>query len=91
MAAGKIDAFATNKAALLELAEAIPGAKVLPDRSGEGASRHRVPTRTCISARRPNPASHGVGFDCSRSGASPCALTYGATEAAMLESRASNW
>ena len=40
LAAGTIDAFATNKATLHELAEKVPGAKVLPDRWGE--ERHAV-------------------------------------------------
>jgi polar amino acid transport system substrate-binding protein len=39
LAAGKIDAFATNKATLFELAEKA-GAKVLPDRWGE--ERHAI-------------------------------------------------
>jgi polar amino acid transport system substrate-binding protein len=40
LAAGKIDAFATNKATLFELAERVPGLKVLPDRWGE--ERHAI-------------------------------------------------
>jgi polar amino acid transport system substrate-binding protein len=40
VAAGKIDAFATNKATLFELAERVPGVKVLPDRWGE--ERHAI-------------------------------------------------
>ncbi len=40
LAAGKIDAFATNKATLLELLDKVPGAKVLPDRWGE--ERHAI-------------------------------------------------
>lgn len=35
LAAGKIDAYATNKATLFELVTKVPGAKVLPDRWGE--------------------------------------------------------
>jgi polar amino acid transport system substrate-binding protein len=40
VAAGKIDAFATNKATLFELAERVPGVKVLPGRWGE--ERHGI-------------------------------------------------
>jgi polar amino acid transport system substrate-binding protein len=40
LAAGKIDAFATNKATLFELASKVPGSKVLPDRWGE--ERHAI-------------------------------------------------
>jgi polar amino acid transport system substrate-binding protein len=40
LAAGKIDAFATNKATLFELAEKVSGSKVLPDRWGE--ERHAI-------------------------------------------------
>jgi polar amino acid transport system substrate-binding protein len=40
LAAGKIDAFATNKATLFEMAEKVPGAKVLADRWGE--ERHAI-------------------------------------------------
>lgn len=40
LAAGAIDAFATNKATLFELAEKVPGSKVLPDRWGE--ERHAI-------------------------------------------------
>jgi polar amino acid transport system substrate-binding protein len=35
LAEGKIDAFATNKATLYEMAEKVPGSKVLPGRWGE--------------------------------------------------------
>jgi polar amino acid transport system substrate-binding protein len=35
LAAGKIDAFATNKATLFDLADKTPGTKVLPDRWGQ--------------------------------------------------------
>lgn len=40
LAAGTIDAFATNKATLFELAEKVPGSKVLADRWGE--ERHAI-------------------------------------------------
>jgi polar amino acid transport system substrate-binding protein len=40
VAAGAIDAFATNKATLFELAERVPGLKVLPDQWGE--ERHSI-------------------------------------------------
>jgi len=40
LAAGKIDAFATNKATLFDLADKTPGIKVLPDRWGE--ERHAI-------------------------------------------------
>jgi polar amino acid transport system substrate-binding protein len=40
LAAGQIDAFATNKATLFEMAEKVPGAKVLAGRWGE--ERHSV-------------------------------------------------
>jgi polar amino acid transport system substrate-binding protein len=40
VAAGKIDAFATNKATLFELVERVPGVKVLPGRWG--AERHGI-------------------------------------------------
>jgi polar amino acid transport system substrate-binding protein len=40
LAAGKIDAFATNKATLFDLADKTPGTKVLPDRWGE--ERHAI-------------------------------------------------
>ncbi len=40
LAAGKIDAFATNKATLFEVAEKAPGSHVLPDRWGE--ERHSI-------------------------------------------------
>jgi polar amino acid transport system substrate-binding protein len=40
VAAGKIDAFATNKATLFELVERVPGVKVLPGRWGE--ERHGI-------------------------------------------------
>ena len=40
LAAGKIDAYATNKATLFELAAEVPGSKVLPDRWGE--ERHAI-------------------------------------------------
>jgi len=40
LAEGKIDAFATNKATLFEMAEKVPGSKVLPDRWGE--ERHAI-------------------------------------------------
>ncbi|HEX8168667.1 MAG TPA: transporter substrate-binding domain-containing protein [Beijerinckiaceae bacterium] len=40
LAAGTIDAFATNKATLFGLAEKVPGAKVIPDTWGE--ERHAV-------------------------------------------------
>jgi polar amino acid transport system substrate-binding protein len=40
LAAGKIDAFATNKATLFEMADKVPGSKVLPDRWGE--ERHAI-------------------------------------------------
>jgi polar amino acid transport system substrate-binding protein len=40
LAAGEIDAFATNKATLFELADRVPGLKVLPDRWGE--ERHGI-------------------------------------------------
>jgi polar amino acid transport system substrate-binding protein len=40
VAAGKIDAFATNKATLFELVERVPGTKVLPGRWGE--ERHGI-------------------------------------------------
>ena len=40
VAAGKIDAFATNKATLFELAERVAGVKVLPGRWGE--ERHGI-------------------------------------------------
>jgi polar amino acid transport system substrate-binding protein len=40
LASGKIDAFATNKATLFEMAEKVPGSRVLPDRWGE--ERHAV-------------------------------------------------
>jgi polar amino acid transport system substrate-binding protein len=40
LAAGQIDAFATNKATLFELADRVPGLKVLPDRWGE--ERHAI-------------------------------------------------
>lgn len=40
VAAGRIDAFATNKATLFELAERVPGLKVLPGRWGE--ERHGI-------------------------------------------------
>jgi polar amino acid transport system substrate-binding protein len=40
LAGGKIDAFATNKATLFELAEKVPGGTVLPDRWGE--ERHAI-------------------------------------------------
>jgi len=40
LASGKIDAFATNKATLFEMAEKVPGSRVLPDRWGE--ERHAI-------------------------------------------------
>jgi len=40
LAAGKIDAFATNKATLFEMAERVPGSRVLPGRWGE--ERHAI-------------------------------------------------
>jgi polar amino acid transport system substrate-binding protein len=40
LAAGKIDAFATNKATLFELSSRLPGTRVLPGRWGE--ERHAV-------------------------------------------------
>ena len=40
VAAGKLDAFATNKATLFELVERVPGLKMLPDRWGE--ERHAI-------------------------------------------------
>jgi len=40
LASGKIDAFATNKATLFEMAEKVPGSTVLPDRWGE--ERHAI-------------------------------------------------
>jgi polar amino acid transport system substrate-binding protein len=40
LAAGKLDAFATNKATLFDLADKTPGTKVLPDRWGE--ERHAI-------------------------------------------------
>ncbi len=40
LASGKIDAFATNKATLFEMAEKVPGARVLPERWGE--ERHAI-------------------------------------------------
>jgi polar amino acid transport system substrate-binding protein len=40
LAAGKIDAYATNKATLFELATKVPGSKILPDRWGE--ERHAI-------------------------------------------------
>ena len=40
LATGNIDAYATNKATLFELASKVPGSKVLPDRWGE--ERHAI-------------------------------------------------
>ena len=40
LAAGKIDAYATNKATLFELATKVPGSTILPDRWGE--ERHAI-------------------------------------------------
>jgi polar amino acid transport system substrate-binding protein len=40
LAAGKLDAFATNKATLFDLADKTPGTKVLPDRWGD--ERHAI-------------------------------------------------
>jgi polar amino acid transport system substrate-binding protein len=40
LASGAIDAFATNKATLFEMAEKVPGSQVLPDRWGE--ERHAI-------------------------------------------------
>jgi len=52
LAAGKIDAFATNKATLFELAEKVPGAKVLAESWGE--ERHAIAF--------PHGREHGAAF-----------------------------
>lgn len=52
LAAGKIAAFATNKATLFEMAEKVPGAHVLPDRWGE--ERHAI--------ARPHGREQGAAF-----------------------------
>jgi hypothetical protein len=57
LAAGKIDAFATNKATRFDLADKTPGIKVLPDRWGEERhaiafphGREQAPIRPVLSA-----------------------------------------
>jgi polar amino acid transport system substrate-binding protein len=65
LVAGKIDAFATNKATIFELADKFPGTRVLPDRWGE--ERHAIAyphgrerAATCVDAFTESAITQGL-------------------------------